>query len=267
MHYTTVVTLSLVLGAAAGPFRMQPRANDTSVNNNTTSTTPPTKVPYGTVISSCTVENTFALTFDDGPFKYTDHVLDLLAEAQVKATFFVTGSLLGDIRNDENRARIKRMLDEGHQVGHHTWSHADLATTDDKGVVEQMTKLEDAFFDIMGKCPTYMRPPYFSWSAATLSIMKDLKYHVIRADIDTNDWKYNSLGNLTGLDLFENGVENGGTLTLCHDVQQNTAEFLLPEILRVMKEKNLKGVPVGKCLGDPEGNWYRTDRILPTTAP
>ncbi|KAL3298111.1 chitin binding protein [Colletotrichum asianum] len=259
MHYTTVITLSLVLGAAAGPFRMQPRANDTSVNNNTTSTTPPTKVPYGTVINSCTVENTFALTFDDGPFKYTDHVLDLLAEAQVKATFFVTGSLLGDIRNDENRARIKRMLDEGHQ--------SRRPCHDDKGVVEQMTKLEDAFFDIMGKCPTYMRPPYFSWSAATLFIMKDLKYHVIRADIDTYDWKYNSLGNLTGLDLFENGVENGGTLTLCHDVQQNTAEFLLPEILRVMKEKNLKGVPVGDCLGDPEANWYRTDRILPATAP
>ncbi|KAK2008299.1 polysaccharide deacetylase [Colletotrichum eremochloae] len=254
MHSTTVITLSLALGAAAGPFRIQPRAN------NTTPTTLPTQIPYGTVISSCTVENTFALTFDDGPFKYTDHVLDLLAEAQVKATFFVTGSLLGDIRNDTNQALIKRMLNDGH----HTWSHANLATTDDQGVAEQMTKLEDAFFNIIGKCPTYMRPPYFSWNAATLSIMKDLKYHVVRADIDINDWKFNNMGNLTSLHLFQDGVDSGGTLALCHDVQQNTAEVLLPDILRVMKEKNLKGVPVGECLGDPEANWYRAERILPS---
>ncbi|CCF42768.1 polysaccharide deacetylase [Colletotrichum higginsianum] len=258
MHFAAVVTSLLVVGAAAGPFRRQFTSNKFS---NNTSLALPTRIPYGTVIDSCTVKDTFALTFDDGPFTYTNHVLDLLAEAQVRATFFVTGSLLSDIR--EQKAVIQRMLDEGHQVGHHTWSHADLATTSDKDVVTQMTKLEDAFFDIIGKCPTYMRPPYFSWNSATLSIMKDLKYHVIRADIDTFDWKYSSYGNLTGLTLFENGIDAGGTLTLCHDVQKNTAEVLLPELLRVMKENNLNGVPVGECLGDPEANWYRTERIVP----
>ncbi|TQN64709.1 Chitin deacetylase [Colletotrichum shisoi] len=267
MYFAAVVTLLLVLGTAASPFERPPPFITIDINRNRTLDLP-TQVPYGTVISSCTAKDTFALTFDDGPFTFTNHVLDLLASAGVRATFFVTGSLLSNIR--EQKAVIQRMLDEGHQVGHHTWSHADLAKISDKDVNMEMTKLEDAFYDIIGKSPTYMRPPYFSWNSATLSIMKERKYHFIRADIDTYDWKYNSYGNLTGLSLFQNGVDAGGTLALCHDVQNNTANVLLPKILDYMSEANLNGVPVGECLDDPETNWYKTkpiviDAMMPTT--
>ena len=115
------------------------------------------QLPVGQVIYSCTVPNTVALTFDDGPAGYTSQLLDLLAAQGVKATFFLNGQNFGNIYSYSGV--VQRMVNEGHQVGSHTWAHADLATLDAAGVTSQMTQLEDALMSIIGKFPTYMRPP------------------------------------------------------------------------------------------------------------
>ncbi|KAK1980352.1 hypothetical protein LZ30DRAFT_723574 [Colletotrichum cereale] len=188
-------------------------------------TGPVTSIPYGTAISSCTVEGDFALTFDDGPTSNTDHILDLLAEAGFKATFFVNGNLLSNIMDQQ--PRIKRILADGHQLGHHTYNHADLVKLNNSEIAKEMSQLEEAFINITGKYPTYMRFPYFSFDSRTLSVMKDLQYHTVWADIDTNDWKYNTLGDRTSLGLFQSGVDAGGTLCLCHDVSSLQSATLL----------------------------------------
>ncbi|KAF4869354.1 Chitin deacetylase [Colletotrichum siamense] len=229
------------------------------------STAPATTIPYGVAITKCTVPGDFALTFDDGPFTYTNHVLDLLAEAGAKATFFVNGENFGNI-NDEQDV-VKRMIADGHQIGSHTYSHPDLATLGDADIIPEMTTLEDALINIIGKYPTYMRPPYFSWNDNTLSILKALEYHVIHADVDSLDYANNApLGNLTSVGIFEEGLKKGGSIALAHEVHQNTAEYLVPEFLRIIKENNLNAVTVGECLGDPEANWYKTKRTSTPTA-
>jgi hypothetical protein len=75
-------------------------------------------VPYGTIITRCSVPGTFALTFDDGPFIYTDELLNLLASNGVKATFFVNGQNLASIFSFTST--IQRMVNDGHQVASHT---------------------------------------------------------------------------------------------------------------------------------------------------
>lgn len=77
-------------------------------------------------------------------------------------------------------AQVQRMISDGHQVGSHTWSHADLATLDAAGITSQMTQLETALNSIIGKTPTYMRPPYFSTNALALQTLGGLGYHVIK---------------------------------------------------------------------------------------
>ena len=72
----------------------------------------------GQVYFGCSVPNTVALTFDDGPFMYTDGVLDALAGAGMKATFFLNGQNWASIF--EYSATVQRMVNEGHQVGSHT---------------------------------------------------------------------------------------------------------------------------------------------------
>jgi peptidoglycan/xylan/chitin deacetylase (PgdA/CDA1 family) len=70
-----------------------------------------------------------------------------------------------------------------------SWSHADLATLDTAGITSQMTQVETALTTIIGRFPTYMRPPYLSYNANTLSTLATLGYHVIQLDIDTLDWQ------------------------------------------------------------------------------
>ncbi|EFQ32771.1 polysaccharide deacetylase [Colletotrichum graminicola] len=269
--FTTIPGVALPTGPIAIPSTTVPvSSNNTATTVSSSSaassaTAPATIIPYGVAISSCTIPGDFALTFDDGPFTYTGHVLDLLAEAGAKATFFLNGKNFGDINDFQDV--VKRMDADGHQIGSHTFSHADLATLGDADIIPEMTSLEDTLINIVGKYPTYMRPPYFSWNDNTLSILKALEYHVIHADIDSLDYANNSpLGNLTSVGIFEKGVDAGGSIALAHDVHQNTAEYLVPEFLRIIKEKNLRAVTVGECLGDPKANWYKTKRTSTPTA-
>ena len=95
-----------------------------SPGNYTLNTTPVevlSRVPVGVVIRKCTVPGAFALTFDDGPYKYTGQVLDMLKKAGMPATFFVNGKNWGDIESPEGTALIKRTIAEGHQVASHTY--------------------------------------------------------------------------------------------------------------------------------------------------
>lgn len=73
----------------------------------------------GSVYFGCTTPGTVALTFDDGPFAYTDQVLDTLANAGMSATFFLNGQNWANI--NDYAATVERMDNEGHQVGSHTY--------------------------------------------------------------------------------------------------------------------------------------------------
>lgn len=77
------------------------------------------EVSAGFAIYSCTQPNTIALTFDDGPFVYTDSVLDQLASAGMTATFFLNGYNIGNIV--DYQSTVNRMIEEGHQVASHTY--------------------------------------------------------------------------------------------------------------------------------------------------
>ncbi|KAF5975710.1 polysaccharide deacetylase family [Fusarium coicis] len=216
-------------------------------------------VPVGVAITKCTVDRNIALTFDDGPFAYTNELLDQLKKYGYKATFFMNGQNWANI--NDYAATVKRVVAEGHQLGSHTYSHPDLATISNANVRTQMTRLEAEFLKIVGKWPTYMRPPYFSYNANTLSVMKTLGYHVINADVDSLDWEYNTPAETnTALNLFKKGITNGGSIALFHDVHENTVRNLIPKVLDAVQRSTRIPVTVGQCLGDPAANWYKTTK-------
>ncbi|KAM0285843.1 hypothetical protein ACHAQH_001306 [Verticillium albo-atrum] len=274
MQFSSSFKVLFVSGVTASciavPHAVDAAAPTSSIASPVTSdTAAPTggsgsSVPIGSVIKSCTVPGTFALTFDDGPFNFTDHVLDLLKEAGARATFFVNGDNWGNI--NDYKSTVDRILSEGHQLCSHTNRHPDLTTLSDAEIIDDMTTLENTLISLVGKYSTYMRPPYLAYNEETLSILGALGYHVIDVDLDTDDWRYNNLGNKTSVGIFEQRLAAGGTISLAHDVHQNTAEVLVPEFLRVLKGTNLTAVPVGECLGDPQENWYLTTRTSTPTA-
>ncbi|PKS12490.1 hypothetical protein jhhlp_000697 [Lomentospora prolificans] len=224
------------------------------------------KLPFGTAIFQCTEPDTIALTFDDGPYIYTADILDMFNAAGAKGTFFLNGHNWGYMT--DHKSTVQRMLAEGHQIGHHTWSHPNLADLDADEIADEMIELEDALIGVIGKFPTYMRPPFFSYTDATLQTLGELGYHVIHANIDTNDWSFqNECLIENAVKMFEEGVSRGGSIVLAHDVHLLTAYTLVPAMLQMVKDRGLRAVTVGECLGDPEANWYRTHRDGHTPPP
>ncbi|PHH71525.1 hypothetical protein CDD80_5221 [Ophiocordyceps camponoti-rufipedis] len=215
-------------------------------------------VPFGTIITKCTVPDTFALTFDDGPFDFTPGLLKTLKDAEAKATFFVNGDNFAKI--EDRRCVLKQMLNEGHQIGSHGFQHDNLTDLDENGIEQQMFQLETRLLDnsSIQMAPTYMRPPFFSTDERVLAVMKKLQYHVIQADVDTKDFGLKTEDVIqTAVDNFKQGLDRNGSISLMHDVNGPTVSTLVPKALELLKAKGKKLVTVGECLGDPPHNWYR----------
>jgi len=224
-------------------------------------------VPYGANIIDCNSPGKVALTYDDGPFTYTTDLLDLFKTRGAKATFFITGINLSKGSIDDPALpwanMIQRMISEGHQVASHTWSHADLSTLTEDDRVSEMVKLEMATRNIIGKFPTYMRPPYSSCNDACMATMKKLGYHIVSFDLDTQDYLHDTPATIgISKDIVANSINsasaNDDRLAIMHDIHEQTVHSLTAYVLDVLAAKGFKTVTVGECLGDPAANWYRT---------
>ncbi|KAF8463595.1 hypothetical protein BDZ91DRAFT_298776 [Kalaharituber pfeilii] len=225
-------------------------------------------VAFGADIYACEEPGTIALTYDDGPYIYTAGLLDLLASHNAKATFFVTGVNLGKGRIDDEStpwpAIIKRMAADGHQIASHSWSHADLSKLSETERRDEMIKNEMAIRNILGYFPTYMRPPYSSCNAACMNTMRDLGYHIISFDLDTEDYLHPTPFEIQiSKDIVSAAIqgkdsESTAFLSIMHDIQEQTANNLTSYFLTQLTTKGYRTVPVGECLKDPRANWYRT---------
>lgn len=223
-------------------------------------------VPYGELITTCNEPGTVALTFDDGPWEYTEDLLDILRDYEAQATFFVCGGNMGgdgQITDYGHPHLLRRMVSEGHQVGTHTWAHTDLATVDEYGILDQLLFNEQAIVQALGRIPTYFRPPYFSTNDDVLDTVGELGYHVINAGVDTNDWKgdYDA-----ARQAFSQAVQQGswdgsaGKIVLAHDIHDRTVHELAAYMIEEARNAGFRLVTVGECLGDSEENWYRDPR-------
>lgn len=165
-------------------------ANKTPAGESTRNVARPQlgKIAYGGGgIYVCNNPGTVAITYDDGPYIYTEGVMKQFEARGGRATFFITGNNIGKGSIDENWAGvIKKMYDNGHQVASHTWSHQDLSAITKEEAYDQMVKNEMALRNILGRFPTYMRPPYSSCDADCQEVMADLGYVVSYFDLDTD---------------------------------------------------------------------------------
>jgi peptidoglycan/xylan/chitin deacetylase (PgdA/CDA1 family) len=228
------------------------------------------------VLYQCSTPNAIALTFDDGPWAYTQSILDTLAKYNVHATFFITGNNGGKGRVDDPTtpwpAILKSMHSAGHQLASHTWTHEDLTAIPANLVLNQIIYNEMAFRNIFGWVPTYLRPPYGSCAGAStcLGTLNNLGYHVITWNVDTKDYMNDDPTLIqNSKNWFAGNVSNpaGGNsyIELSHDTHQQTALTLVSFMLDTLIARGYKAVTVGECMGDPSANWYRDAGGVPAS--
>ncbi|KAI0550257.1 carbohydrate esterase family 4 protein [Xylaria curta] len=226
-------------------------------------------VRYGGVgVYDCVNDGDIALTFDDGPWNYTNDLLDKLAKYQAKATFFITGTNLhkGQINDPATPwpSVIQRMAAEGHQIASHTWSHENYSQLTTAQFQNQIYWNEIAFNDILGYFPTYMRPPYSICPTNTCgSQLASMGYHAIYFDLDTEGYLHDDPTEIQiSKDIWDDTVPGTNPcrtsyLQIEHDIHYQTVYNLTDYFLTSLFKSGYRSVTVGQCLGDPPENWYR----------
>lgn len=156
-----------------------------------------TKVLYESIPTSAgTIHSGFrsktvALTFDDGPSEpYTSQILDILKRNNVKATFFVLGE-----RVLEQPSLLKRMYEEGHDIGNHSFSHPDLSLVSRNRVVLELNSAQRAIQSVLGRSVILFRPPYISETSPlslqefrVLTTAQNLGYTTVGISNNGRDW-------------------------------------------------------------------------------
>jgi len=159
-----------------------------------------------------------ALTFDDGPSAHTDRLIDILNQYGGRATFFVTGSRIGNRTNT-----IKRMVKDGHEVANHSWSHSDLTELSGKDIAADLKKTNDKIFGITGVRCKLARPPYGAYNDEVKQVGKDLGLAYILWSYDTLDWKTKDAQAV--YDATMAGAKDG-RIILCHDLHGTTVDAM-----------------------------------------
>lgn len=152
-----------------------------------------------------------ALTFDDGPSKWTGPVLDLLTENNAKATFFITG---GNIRNRADADLCARIVNDGHEVGNHTMTHPDLTTMEYGEIRKELGCANLMIAAASGTMPDIYRPPYLRLNNDVHKAAGDLRLRPVGCNIIPGDWQEPSSQRIAEAVMDE---AEDGSIVLLHD--------------------------------------------------
>jgi peptidoglycan/xylan/chitin deacetylase (PgdA/CDA1 family) len=143
------------------------------------------KYPAQFLLQSSSGEKKVALTFDDGPDdKFTPQVLNVLKKYNVRATFFILGS-----RAEKYPYLVKRMVNEGHVIGNHSYNHAYLPKLSYDKFQFQVKKTDDIIARLTGYSPKFLRPPYGEISESQLQWTASRHMLVVNWNVDSQDWR------------------------------------------------------------------------------
>ena len=184
-----------------------------------------------------------ALTFDDGPHPgRTPEILDILEKYQVKATFFVIG------QNVEYYPEVfKRTVDEGHEIGNHTFSHSVLKSSNAKVIEKEIHDFNNAVHSVYNKDVLTIRPPEGEFSDSLRTFAQENDYKIILWSVDTLDWTHRSPEKIAETVLNET---DSGDIILMHDYicgkspTPEALEIIIPKLL----ERGFEFVTVSELL-------------------
>jgi len=190
------------------------------------------------------------LTFDDGPDpKYTERILEILKQYQVKASFFVIGN-----KAIQNQDIVERIYRDGHEIGNHTFSHPKAIEMSDQQLKLELNSTQRIIQGITGRSTTLYRSPYGDEEAKympshfqRLQDVTQMGYVTVNYDIDSKDWKLRD-----SEAIVENVLKqaSSGDIVLLHDGggdRQATVEAL-PGIIEQLQNKGYKFVAVSELM-------------------
>ncbi|MGW8190826.1 glycosyltransferase [Sphingomonas hankookensis] len=198
-----------------------------------------------------------ALTFDDGPdATWTPPILDALEKAGVPATFFVVGE-----NALEHPALLQRIVADGDEIGNHSYTHPNLATTGKRTTKLELNATQRLIQAYTGRSTTLFRAPYFGDAEPTTMdeiapalLAQDLGYTVVGLHVDPNDWQRpgtDAIVRQVVEQVEDASADSSRNVVLLHDGggdRQQTVEAL-PQIVAILKAKGYHFVTASQLVG------------------
>lgn len=195
-------------------------------------------------------EKVTALTFDDGPsLEWTPKILDELKKANVKATFFMLGKHVQQYPDI-----VKRVLEDGHEIGNHTFSHPNLIFANDDELKREILDTEDIIKKITNKPTKLFRPPKAWLTKGEKKRIKNLGYTIVLWTLNSKDWvtfddkymvryivKNISPGDIV---LFH---DSGGVFSTEGGDRHETVKTM-PRLIEKLREKGYRFVTISELL-------------------
>lgn len=187
------------------------------------------------------VKPVVALTFDDGPnASSTPILLDGLKERKVRATFFLIGE---NVEKDENEKIVKRMYEEGHLIGNHTYTHCNLSKLETGEAKKELEQTDTVIEKITGKQPVFVRAPY---GELPVDSKQDLSRIYIGWTVDPLDWMTEDAGAVVKAVVEE---INPGDVILLHDCYPSSVQAAI-RIVDLLQGKGYEFVTVDHLIMD-----------------
>ncbi|KKM12889.1 deacetylase [Clostridiales bacterium PH28_bin88] len=192
------------------------------------------------IYSVDTSEKKVALSFDaTWGADYTDQLLAILDQYQVKTTFFLTNKWISKYPD-----KAKKVADAGHEIGMHSATHPHFPQLSEQVMEEELVENRQMIKEITGYDAKVFRPPYGEYSNTLIQLCDRLGLKVIQWDVDSLDWK-----DLTAHQMFDRVTKRvkPGSIVLFHNQGKHTAE-VLPSLLRWLQAQGYKVVPVSELI-------------------
>ena len=211
------------------------------------------RTPTGDVVGGLGTsgKKSFTITFDDGPDpSYTPRILDILRAKQVPATFFVVGRLA-----ERSVDLLRRMKSEGHNIGNHTYSHANELRVSDLNLAIELNLTQRVIQYSTGRSTTLFRSPFNADSdprtpEAIQSVVRpqQLGYLTVGERVDPRDWEGKSANEIVESIMHDRGM---GSIILLHDGGGNREATVqaLPAIIDALRADGGRFVSLQGLLG------------------
>lgn len=186
------------------------------------------------------------LTFDDGPHPvHTPALLDVLAAAGVKATFFMIGQEV-----EKHPQVVRRVAAEGHAIGGHSFTHSNPSTTPARQLAEEVERTRRLLEQTIGEDVRLFRPPHGKLTAAKARRLWRAGQSIVLWNVDPKDFACRSSGELAA--KLDARRLSGGDVVLLHDNLPVAAEAL-PDVIGGARQGGVGFATVADWLGHSRG--------------
>ncbi|PGL70651.1 polysaccharide deacetylase family protein [Bacillus sp. AFS055030] len=187
-------------------------------------------VKLNNVINYSIPQGSVALTFDDGPSKYSKEIVNVLKKYKVGGTFFYIGDNVQ--RYPEN---VQYAYSNGYSVGSHSMHHYNFLKLSYKNQEDDLVRTNNLIKNITKQDTVLFRPPYGAKNQATIELMQKHQFKMVLWDKDTEDWKNRNTNTIVNYVKSHTG---SGSIILLHETKPSLDA--LPQIIEYLQSKNLK---------------------------